>query len=174
MIQNSIKNKVLFVILTFIYLTSYSQYKSVKIGDQVWMAENLRIDVNGSYVFNGKAEYEKKYGRLYTYEAAQKVCPAGWHLPSDQEWDKLAENLGGEENAAKALKLGGSSGFNALAAGYANGSSFWFLDSYGGFWSSTAYDGSHAWYRFFTNQDNSFTKSYFNKKYGFSVRCVKN
>jgi uncharacterized protein (TIGR02145 family) len=156
------------------YGLSWAQFKSVRIGKQIWMAENLSIDVPGSYLFNGKAEYEKKYGRLYTYEAALKACPAGWRLPSDADWDELTNALGGEEIAANALRTGGSSGFNAPLAGYANGSSFWFLEAYGGYWSADSYDNGHAWYRFFTNKDGSLTKTYFNKKYGFSVRCIKN
>lgn len=152
----------------------FCQYKTVKIGNKVWMAENLNRDIPGSYVYNGQSELAKKYGRLYTWEAARNACPAGWHLPSVGEWDELIAVLGSENIAGKQLKASGSSGFNALFAGYTNGQSFFFLESMGGFWSATEYDNSHAWYYFFTNKNDAFTKTYFNKNYAFSVRCVKN
>lgn len=171
--KNYLKS-LLVLALILLCASGMAQFKTVRIGKQVWMVENLNIDVAGSYLFNGRADYGPKYGRLYTYEAALKACPSGWRLPSDADWDELANTLGGEEVAANVLKIGGSSGFNAPLAGYANGSSFWFLDAYGGYWSSDQYDSGHAWYRFFTNKDGSLTKTYFNKKYGFSVRCIKN
>ena len=156
------------------WLPVSAQFKTIRIGKQLWMADNMNTDIPGSYVFNGKAEFEKKFGRLYTYEAAKKVCPSGWRLPSDNDWNELCNAVGGEDIAAKALKVNGNSGFKALAGGYANGSSFWFIEVYGGFWSSTSYDADHAWYVFFTNKDDAVTKTYFSKNYGFSVRCLKN
>ena len=154
--------------------TSKAQIKTIQVGKQVWMAENLNKDLQGSWYYNGNAEIGKKLGRLYTWEAAQKACPSGWHLPSDNEWDVLINALGGEEVAGKQLKVTGTSCFNAQLGGYADGHSFWFIDVYGGFWTSSSYDESHAWYRYFTKKDNSFTKTYFSKNYGFSVRCLRN
>jgi len=49
-----------------------------------------------SYCYDGKVENCKTYGRLYTWEAAQRACPEGWHLPSDEEWYHLAFHFGGE------------------------------------------------------------------------------
>lgn len=150
-----------------------AQIKTVTIANTIWMAENLNIVTPGSWTYNGIKANGDKYGRLYTWEAAQKVCPAGWRLPNETDWEHLAKALGGEEVAGKKIKLNGSSGFNAKLAGYSNGGSFWFLNSYGGFWTASAYDKEHAWYVFITQKESSITKTYFSKSYGFSVRCVK-
>ena len=100
-------------------------YKTVKIGDQWWMAENLNYETANS-------DWYKKYGRLYTWAAAidsvklatdvdnpldcgydktcglsgkvQGVCPEGWHLPSYDEWNTLFTAVGGQSTAGKVLK----------------------------------------------------------------------
>ena len=95
-------------------------YKTVKIGNQVWMAENLNYEVEGSHYYweenyihlvedeiEGSACYKDKdcsAGRLYRRKVADKVCPTGWHLPSDAEWETLVASVGGWNEAAKALK----------------------------------------------------------------------
>ena len=109
-------------------------YKSVKIGNQVWMAENLNYDYNEgtakSYCYNDEQESCAKYGRLYTWAAAMDsagvfgdggkgcgflvtcsakepvrgVCPESWHLPSDTEWKTLFTAVGGTTVAGTKLK----------------------------------------------------------------------
>ena len=90
------------------------KYKTVKIGKQTWMAQNL--DYHGEDGYLGlcygaepqkdvmKPENCKKYGRLYDWEEAKKACPRSWHLPSDAEWQTLVDFAGGDEIAGQKLK----------------------------------------------------------------------
>jgi len=64
-------------------------YKTVKLGNQTWMAENLNLHMDDSWCYERKTENCKKYGRLYTWKKAEKACPVGWHLPSRSEWRDL-------------------------------------------------------------------------------------
>lgn len=79
-------------------------YKTVTIGLQTWMAENLSYDVQGSYCYHDSVEYCSKYGRFYPWAIAKDVCPAGFHLPSKEEWETLIKSAGGEEYAYTLLK----------------------------------------------------------------------
>jgi uncharacterized protein (TIGR02145 family) len=96
-------------------------YKIIKIGNQIWMAENLRYipyvgmvnedkgiwvyNFNGNDVENAISTISyKKYGCLYNWETANSVCPQGWHLPTDNEWSILVNVLGAEEIAGNKLK----------------------------------------------------------------------
>ena len=177
-------------------------YKMVKIGDQVWMAENLNYEVDSSFCYNDSAEYCEKYGRLYRWAAAvgklesecgygyrcslpsgniQGVCPSGWHLPSKTEW---FDTVGGKSKVGKVLKStsGWNSsgngtdafGFSALPAGSRL--------SYGGFdyegnrayfWSSTEDSRYRAYVMdLYYNSDYAYL-DYCNKYYAFSVRCLQ-
>ncbi len=64
-------------------------YKIAKIGNQVWMAENLNYETNGSYCLKDDPEKCAKYGRLYIWESALNACPVGWHLPTKGEYETL-------------------------------------------------------------------------------------
>lgn len=90
-------------------------YKKVAIGKQVWMAENMNYDMRGGYCYANEEENCDKYGRLYTIEAAQQACPAGWHLPALAEFDSLVKVAGGQDIAGKVLKAG--SGWESDAGG---------------------------------------------------------
>lgn len=93
-------------------------YKTVKIGDQCWMAENLNWEApSGSSCYANDPANCDDLGRVYTYDGVKDACPDGWHLPLSSEYQTLISELGGEAVAGKKLKVGGSSGFEALLAG---------------------------------------------------------
>ena len=223
MISNLFKMKfvLLFPILCFCF-SAYSQdasesyaikdtrdrqtYKTVKIGNQTWMAENLKAKkfTNGdpienvtdnskwgslSYAawssYDNKPENEKKFGLLYNWYAVSDprgVCPQGWHLPTDKEWEALETTLGGVKRAGGKMKASGledwqepnenatnESGFNALPAGirYFDGSFFLInINTY--FWSMDNYE-----YRYLTTKDGVIGNSSDSKEVGVSVRCVQ-
>jgi len=99
-------------------------YKWVGIGEQVWMAENLAYKPSsGNYwAYNNDQNNITIYGYLYDWETACNVCPSGWHLPSDAEWTKLTNYLGGEEIAGGKLKA--TTGWNSPNSGADNSSGF--------------------------------------------------
>ncbi len=142
-------------------------YRIVTIGKQKWMAENLRYKLAGSWL--NPENPSTLYGRLYDIHAAQRVCPPGWHLPSDAEWNEMELALG--MPMADTSKTGwrglhgtalksvdgwledgngtNSSGFNAYPAGYYDSGSFdGGLAASSGFWSSINNSGKGAWVRF--------------------------
>lgn len=86
------------------------KYKTIRIGDQNWMAENLRFDIPKiSFCYNNMPENCQAYGNLYPWEAARQVCPTGWHLSTDKDWNILEEfikeNFNGDASYAKELLL---------------------------------------------------------------------
>ena len=116
-----IKIKILHIILGFILCvnTCLSQetdifidnrdgriYKTIKIGDQIWLANNLKYKpVNdSSWSYDNNKSNEEKFGRLYYWNTAQKVCPSGWHLPDNGEWIALINFFSGKTLAGSKLK----------------------------------------------------------------------
>lgn len=133
-------------------------YRTVKIGDQEWMAENMNAKVDGSACYRDSSKYCDMYGRLYSWDAAMKVCPEGWRLPDTTDWSILFKSVGGMATAATHLKAtsGWTSdgngddkfGFSAFAAG---GSDTGSAVKYAGkgidaaFWTSEVKNSYDAW-----------------------------
>lgn len=82
------------------------EYKTVKIGDQWWMAENLNYNNGDSYCYADSAEYCEKYGRLYYYASVRgnKLCPSGWRSPDTSDFQILVSAVGGVKVAGQMLK----------------------------------------------------------------------
>lgn len=113
-----------------------------------WLAQNLNYKVEGSYAYDDHENNRNEFGLLYTWDAAKKACPSGWHLPTDREWAMLVDQFGGMDKAGEALKSikswnedgngTNSSGFDALAGGIRRpDGSYMFQGTLGYFWTST-------------------------------------
>jgi uncharacterized protein (TIGR02145 family) len=170
------------------------KYKTTAIDGKRWMAENLNIKTEGSWCYDNKEYNCEKYGRLYNWNAAKTACPAGWHLPSRKEWGNLAEAAGGRwkygtgGKAGKKLKAksgwneegngADGFGFSALPGGYRDcyDGNFYRAGKDGDWWTATEYDSGIAWKRtmvyIYYIYDEVF-ESGLNKRYGFSVRCLR-
>ena len=202
-------------------------YNTVTIGTQIWMKENLKttryndgtsiplvIDNTEwmelrtpGYTWhnNDKLVYRTPYGALYNWYSVNtsKLCPSGWHVPTDEEWTVLTDYLinigygyeGSGNDIAKSLaaqldwsasseagNVGNDlenndrSGFTAIPGGNRNTyGGFTPLGKYGFWWSSTESSADYAWYRRidYHNSDVGRGESHFTKFYGFSVRCIK-
>ena len=164
-------------------------YKTVKLKDgKIWMAQNLNFDVgDGCWNYDNDPKNGKKYGRLYTWEAAQKACPPGWRVPSDEEWWEMVANYGkaysyakkndggnAGDAAYKALIKGGPSAFSALLGGYRNSDGgFFSLDKDGYYWSSTENDSFDAWIYLFDGYSQNLNRGSRGKRLGFSCRCLQ-
>ena len=141
--------------------------------------------------YDNKPSNSETYGKLYNWYAVsdnRNIAPAGWHVPTDAEWTILTDYLGGEKVAGGKLKETGTthwtnpntaatneSGFSALPGGdrgIINGT-FYYLGSFGYWWSSTEISLKHAWYRGMSYNYGNVFRSSTNEQDGFSVRCVR-
>ncbi len=199
-------------------------YKIVKIGNQWWMAENLKAVKyrNGKYIASIQSDsarwandttgaycvYDNVYtapGLLYNWYAitnANQLAPAGWHIPSDEEWKTMEEYLGMSASDANNINWRGTneadklkiqsyenwqvsnnvfstneSGFTALAGSCRVFNNEWGtpgLGSIGFWWTSTLNPSTNqAWYRYLDYKSSQVFRNYVSKNYGFSVRCIK-
>ena len=188
-------------------------YHTIKIGNQIWTVENLKTTRlnNGEIIPNvsnsadwfnlttkgwalqeNNNEYESTYGKLYNWYAVEtgNLCPDGWHVPTEQDWNILTEFLGGEEIAGGKMKSVGltywdspngdatnTSGFSGLPGGYRNFSfnaEFNSLKGSGCFWSASI-ENDMPYERDLYYAHGALIKNQMPYKgYGLSVRCVKN
>ena len=172
---------------------------------KTWMAENLNYETEtGSFCYENNDDNCATYGRLYTWatavgkteeacgygktcnlgtEVIRGVCPDGWHLPSQSEWNELIAAVG--DNSGKALKSASgwnnngngtdAFGFSALPAGRRyNDVSYYNVGNNAYFWSSSEYGGNSAYYMYLLSDDDRAGLYNYNKNYGLSVRCVQN
>jgi len=159
-------------------------YRTVKIGDQVWFAENLDYNsgTGNSSCYGGLESNCATYGRLYDWSTALTVCPEGWHLPSQVEWQTLLSAVGGAMGyGGHMLKMtsgwnsGGNGednfGFSALPGGYFD-SAFRNVGNTGTWWTSTEL-GNNAIYRYILYSNNDLYNLSIDKSSLFSVRCVQ-
>ncbi len=154
-------------------------YQTIKIGNQFWMAENLKTTraadgsvLNGVYAYDDDENNVAEYGRLYTWQAAFDAEIPGWHLPSDEDWNVLEAEVGSEPGTK--LKEGGISGFDAKMAGYRNDSGgYAHLGSWTMFWSSTPYINNHVIVRNLFSDQTSIVRSGCDMMGGNSVRYLR-
>jgi uncharacterized protein (TIGR02145 family) len=180
-----------------------NRYETVLIDGHMWMARNLAFlprvcradDVDcGIWVYNfldndhaaaRATEEYREYGALYSWTEALKACPAGWHLPSDKEWQVLEVALGmtaadagssvwrGTDEGAR-IKAGGGSGLDVLLAGWRTSSGkFNFAGEHANFWTATAGDAQHGIERLVGASRKQIGRHTGVKGCGFSVRCVR-
>jgi uncharacterized protein (TIGR02145 family) len=190
-------------------------YHTVTIGTQKWTVENLKTTKynDGTDIPHGTPEtwptlttpaycwyndsadvYKETYGALYNWYAVdtasngnKNICPAGWHVPVNDEWTALTTYLGGEDVAGGKLKETGTVhwidnmyatnefGFTALPAGARwNYEDFCCLGYSGYWWSTTPYDADNGWYREIDASSAYIYINGYDKYKGMSVRCVMN
>jgi len=175
-------------------------YRTVKIGPQVWMAQNLSYAASGECYMNANDSCYK-YGRLYKWVEAmgaastysdsllnptlprRGVCPEGWHVPSDAEWVRLTDTSLVESSAGSQLKSASvwspgdgadSYGFAMLPAGVHNfNGSFNYAGKYTAFWTATEVSGIYSMYRYFNNGFAGVSRSSDDKYNKYSIRCLQ-
>lgn len=170
MYYNAIKKE-----LSFIDERDGKVYKVVKIGRQIWMAENLAYKTTeGCWAYNNNPANVTKYGYLYNWETAKKVCPPGWHLPSKSEFETLINNYPQKGGVAfTSLIQGGISGFMARYGGWRDDyEKFGYIGKDAWFWSSTPNEHL-AWCLHFWDSIGAVYVDDDYRVLGLSVRCLK-
>jgi uncharacterized protein (TIGR02145 family) len=190
-------------------------YSSVTIGTQEWMSENLRttkysdgtaipnVTSNSDWrslstgawchADNDSSQYEAMYGKLYNWYAVNtnKLCPTGWHVPTEAEWDVLTDYLtanghsGSEGTALKATSgwndYNGQSGNGTDDYGWlglpggnrASSGDFGNIGNSGRWWSSSQSITHDAWIRYLSGSNDAVDAGYVDLRSGFSVRCLR-
>ena len=151
-----------------------------------WTSSNLNIEIPGSYCYNDSVINCEKYGRLYTWPAAQKGCSLlgdGWHLPSTKEWHTLLNDFGGAfeeglsdgKNAFDIMLRRESPALGATLAGNRNSDGTYSrIEAHGFYWTSTPFDDTTAGFLNFANgRKVLFLQPDMEKTRAISVRCIK-
>jgi uncharacterized protein (TIGR02145 family) len=166
---------------------SGATYSSKRMADgKLWMTHNLDVNTSASYCYENAERNCSRYGRLYTWESARRVCQSlgdGWRLPTDDEWRQMAKHYGGVSQdsddkgkaAYKALFAGGNSGFNALlGGGRSDDGQYARLEAHGFYWTASESDPAGGWfYNFGRGGQALHRQSGGEKQRAFSIRCVK-
>jgi len=171
-------------------------YPTLKIGSQCWMASNLnygnRIPSTGhqrdnctpeKYCYNELTANCEQRGANYQWDEMMQyedipglkgLCPPGWHIPSETEWQTLFSNWTNNASAGAPLKYSGYSGFNALMSGVRHLNVQWDYQNLATFfWSSTPYGAYKAWAYGMNDYDPSVAAYPSSRANAFSIRCTK-
>ena len=159
--------------------------------NKAWMAQNLRVTRDTTentltyYYPGGDPLNLEEYGLLYDFETALKVCPAAWHLPSDEEWEALFSEMDQDDLLMvkdpgywkeEERTLAGESAFAARPAGYGNSGEFDnFFGTHAVFWSSSVANATEglAYSYILISGKESYHRAPQHMSYAFSVRCVR-
>jgi uncharacterized protein (TIGR02145 family) len=155
-------------------------YKTIKIDTQIWMAENLQHEIPNAICYDNNPDNCKKIGILYYWNSARTICPYGWHLPNNAEWDALINFIGGYGGRRLKAKSDlwetddGSDefGFAALPAGYIDNiasnriQAAFFLSA------TEATDGFVNYYYILNNNQYGAARNYVDDTWAY-VRCVE-
>ena len=150
-------------------------YKTVTIGNQVWMAENMNYYVGiDSYCYDYIESNCDNYGKLYTFVGALQAVPPGWHMPTKEEFEILLSNYASPAEAYQELLPEGCSGFDSKFGGFYNhDGTFVYLDRYADYWSSTDAGGDWTWILDLNVPGGEATMGPDREYRGFSLRCIK-
>ena len=169
-----------------------NSYKTVYIGTQQWMGENLKASKYNDGTMIPNITDNTQYGKLYNWYAVSKttngnknVCPTGWHVPTDAEWTVLTGYLGGNPGG-KMKEVGTTSWtspntdatnmslFAGLPGGYLSSNGYYYDGgSQGSWWSSTENSTDNAWNRGLYYYSGNAGRGYVSKILRLSVRCLR-
>jgi len=167
------------------------KYKTVAIGKQTWMAENLNYNANGSICYDNEPANCTEYGRLYNWNTAKTACPKGFHLPSNKDWNVLMKfvnpscsdnsncaNAGTKLKATSGWNSNGNGtdefGFSALPGGSGNSDGYFNYAGYNGYWwsaSETSSYGAYSRNMYYYSEDVLYYD--YDKSNLYSVRCLQ-